>query len=625
LYISYYFIKSVNFMADIIQLLPDSVANQIAAGEVIQRPASVVKELTENAVDAHADSITVNIKDAGKTLIQIMDNGTGMSETDARLAFERHSTSKIQNADDLFAIKTMGFRGEALASVAAIAHIELKTKQAQQEIGTKIQIEGSELVSQEPTSCSTGTSFAIKNLFYNVPARRKFLKSNTAEFGHIINEFQRIALANPQIEFKLYHNDSEVYILPKSNIRQRVITIFGKKTNQNLIPLETTTSIVTIKGFIGKPENAKKKSGEQFFFINKRYMKNPYLNKAILNAYEQILPPETLPSYFLYLEADPSTIDVNIHPTKTEIKFENQQAIWQILHASVKESLGRNNIVPSIDFDQEQSFDIPVMSKNTKINRPTIELDPTFNPFNDTTFADKGQKSAKHSLEKDNLTNWENLYEGFEKEHNQDNDFSFVSNLDTQSSITENTADENVFHFKNKFILTPVKSGLMIIDQKKAHERILFEKFMHSLQTDTAVTQKSLFPKTIELDAKDHQLLLSLKDEMAALGFDIEDFGRNTIVVNGMPYDTGKQEPEQIIDKFLNQYLSGETDIKRQTKESIAKALARASAISASQPLTTKEMREIIDLLFAYEQPNYSPFGKKIVTIIKTEEIEKRF
>jgi len=367
-------------MADIIQLLPDSVANQIAAGEVIQRPASVVKELTENAVDAQANSITVNIKDAGKTLIQIIDNGTGMSETDARLAFERHSTSKIQNANDLFSIQTMGFRGEALASVAAIAHIELKTKQTHQEIGTNIQIEGSEVVSQEPTSCTTGSNFAIKNLFYNVPARRKFLKSNTAEFGHIINEFQRVALANPGIEFKLYHNDSEVYILPKSNIRQRIISIFGKKINQNLIPLETLTSIVKIKGFIGKPENAKKKPGEQFFFINQRYMKNPYLNKAILNAYEQILPPDTIPSYFLYLETDPATIDVNIHPTKTEIKFENQQAIWQFLHASVKESLGKNNIVPSIDFEQEQSFDIPVVSKDTHINTPKIKIDPTFNP-----------------------------------------------------------------------------------------------------------------------------------------------------------------------------------------------------------------------------------------------------
>ncbi|MFP4024060.1 MAG: DNA mismatch repair endonuclease MutL [Thiohalospira sp.] len=612
-------------MADIIQLLPDSVANQIAAGEVIQRPASVVKELVENAVDAQANSISVNIKDAGKTLIQVIDNGIGMTETDARLSFERHSTSKIKNADDLFAIKTMGFRGEALASIAAIAHVELKTKQANQEIGTHIQIEGSKFVSQEPISCTTGTNFAIKNLFYNVPARRKFLKSNTAEFGHIINEFQRVALANPDIEFKLYHNESEVYILPPSNIRQRIVNIFGKKTNQNLIPLQSDTSIVTIKGFIGKPENARKKTGEQFFFINNRYMRNPYLNKAILNAYDQILPPDTIPSYFLYLEADPATIDVNIHPTKTEIKFESQQAIWQILHASVKESLGKNNIVPSIDFDQEQSFDIPVISKDTKINTPKIEIDPTFNPFNQNKFAEKGQKSAKQSLEKDNLANWEKLYQGFEKENQTSDEFSFISNLDNKSPMTEINHGENVFHFKNKYILTPVKSGLMIIDQKKAHERILFEKFMLSLQSNAAVSQKSLFPKTIELDARDHHLLLNIKDEMAALGFDIDDFGGHAIVVNGMPAEACNQEPEQIIDKFLNEYLNGETNSKQLAKESIARALAKASAISSNQPLTHEEMREIIDMLFACEQPNYSPFGKKIVTIIKTEEIEKRF
>lgn len=612
-------------MADIIQLLSDSVANQIAAGEVIQRPASVVKELVENAVDAGADMVTVNIKDAGKTLIQVIDNGIGMSETDARLAFERHSTSKIKNADDLFAITTMGFRGEALASMAAIAHIELKSKQVNQEIGTQIQIEGSKLISQEPTSCAAGSSFAIKNLFYNVPARRKFLKSNTAEFGHIINEFQRIGLSHPDIEFKLYHNDSEVYILPKSNIRQRIVNVIGKKINQNLIPLETKTSIVTIKGFIGKPENARKKTGEQFFFINNRYMRNPYLNKAIMNAYEQILPPDTVPSYFLYLEADPSTIDVNIHPTKTEIKFENQQAIWQILHASVKETLGKNNIVPSIDFDQEQSFDIPVISKDTKINTPKIDVDHTFNPFNDNKFSNKGQKSAKHSLEKDNLTNWKNLYQGFENEKQPDDEFSFISNLESQSGISDKNQGENVFHFKSKYILTPVKSGLMIIEQKKAHERILFEKFMQSLQSNTAVSQKSLFPKTIELDAKDHHFLLSIKDEMAALGFDIEDFGGNAIIVNGMPDDSSNQEPEQIIDKFLNEYLNSEIDTKSKAKEMIAKSLAKASAISSNQPLNNEEMRQIIDLLFACQQPNYSPFGKKIVTIIKTEEIEKRF
>ena len=612
-------------MSDIIQLLPDSVANQIAAGEVIQRPASVVKELTENAVDAKADSITINIKDAGRTLIQVIDNGIGMSDTDARLSFERHSTSKIKNADDLFAISTMGFRGEALASIAAISHVELKSRQNESELGTQIQIEGSKVLSQEPTSCAKGTNFSIKNLFYNVPARRKFLKSNTTEFGHILAEFQRIALANPELEFKLYHNDSEIFILPKGNVRQRVVSIFGKRINQNLITIESNTSIIKIRGFIGKPECARKKSGEQFFFINRRYMRSAYFNKAIIKAYEQILQPETVPAYFLYLEAEPSTIDVNIHPTKTEIKFEDQQAIWQILHSAVKQALGKNNIVPSIDFDKEQGFDIPVLSKDTEIKKPRIDIDPTFNPFEKNKSFQKNPKSSAISLEKENLDNWDKLYDGFEKEPQQQNDFSFVSNENNQQSIIDPDISDKYFHFKNKYILTHVKSGLMIIDQKRAHERILFEKFLQSLSEQSIVSQKSLYPKTIELDAKDHALLMEIKSDLQNLGFDIDDFGGNSIVVNGMPVDSSNQEPEQIIDKFLNEYISGEVDAKIQAKEKIAKSLAKASAISSNQKLTFEEMREMVDLLFACQNPNYSPFGKLIVSIIKTDELDKRF
>jgi len=612
-------------MSDIIQLLPDSVANQIAAGEVIQRPASVVKELAENAIDARAESITINIKDAGKTLIQIIDNGMGMSDTDSRLAFERHSTSKIKSADDLFAIRTMGFRGEALASIAAIAHVNLKTRQEEQEIGTEINIEGSKVISQEPASCVKGTNFAVKNLFFNVPARRKFLKSNTTEFGHIISEFQHVALANPTVEFKLYHNNSEVYLLPKANLRQRIVGIFGKRINQNLITIESNTSIITIKGFIGKPEYARKKSGEQYFFINNRYMRSAYFNKAILKAYEDILPPETVPSYFLYFYADPSSIDVNIHPTKTEIKFEDQQAIWQILHSAIKQALGKNNIVPSIDFDQEQGFDIPVLSKDTEIKKPQIDIDPTFNPFEQKRPHIKNPKSAAISLEKENLAHWDKLYEGFEKEPAQQDEFSFISHENVQHSITDPDISEKYFHFKNKYILTPVKSGLMIIDQKKAHERILFERFFQSLSSESVVSQRSLYPKTIELDAKDHALLLNLKENLKSLGFDIDDFGGNAIVVNGMPAESSNQEPEQIIDKFLNEYLSGDVDTKSKTREKIAKSLAKASAISSNQKLGTDEMREMVDLLFACQNPNYSPFGKLIVSIIKTEELDKRF
>ncbi len=613
-------------MSDIIQLLPDSVANQIAAGEVIQRPASVVKELAENAIDAKADSITINIKDAGKTLIQVIDNGMGMSDTDARLSFERHATSKIKSADDLFAISSMGFRGEALASIAAIAHVELKTRQETSEVGTHIIIEGSDVQSQEPTSCAKGTNFAVKNLFFNVPARRKFLKSNTTEFGHIISEFQRIALANPEVEFKLYHNDSEVYLLSKGNIRQRIVAIFGKRINQNLITIETNTSIVTVNGFIGKPEYARKKSGEQFFFINKRYMRSAYFNKAIMNAYEQILQPETVPSYFLYFDADPSSIDVNIHPTKTEIKFEDQQAIWQILHSAVKQSLGRNNIVPSIDFDQEQGFEIPFLSKDTEVKRPEIKIDPTFNPFEQKEqFANKSNKSSAISLEKENLANWDKLYDGFEKENQQQNDFSFVTPESSQQSFSETNLSEKYFHFKNKYILTPVKSGLMIIDQKRAHERILFEKFLNSLNSESIPSQKTLYPKTIELDAKDHALIMEMNPDLKLLGFDIEDFGGNSIIVNGMPADSSNQEPEQILDKFLNEILSGEVNAKQEVKERIAKALAKASAISSNHILSVEEMRDMVDMLFACQNPNYSPFGKLIVSIIKIDELEKRF
>ncbi|MBU8892038.1 MAG: DNA mismatch repair endonuclease MutL [Bacteroidales bacterium] len=612
-------------MSDIIQLLPDSVANQIAAGEVIQRPASVVKELTENAVDAKADSITINIKDAGRTLVQVIDNGTGMSDTDARLSFERHSTSKIRTADDLFAISTMGFRGEALASIAAIAHVELKTKQDNNETGTHIIIEGSKVVSQETTSCTKGTNFAVKNLFFNVPARRKFLKSNTTEFGHILSEFQRIVLAYPEIEFKLYHNDSEIYLLPKANIRQRIVAVFGKRINQNLITIESNTSIISVSGFIGKPEYARKKSGEQFFFINDRFMRSAYFNKAIINAYDQILQPETVPSYFLYFDANPSTIDVNIHPTKTEIKFEDQQAIWQILHSAVKQALGKNNIVPSIDFNQEQGFDIPVLSKDTDIRNPQIEIDPTFNPFEHKKPTNQNPKSSAISLEKENLVNWDKLYDGFEKENQQSNDFSFISIGNSQQTITDQSISDKYFHFKNKYILIPIKSGLMIIDQKRAHERILFEKFLQTLSSESAVTQKSLYPKTIELDTKDHALLMEINHDLKTLGFDIDDFGGNSIIINGMPVDSGNQEPEQIIDKFLNEYLTKEVDAKIQAKEKIAKSLAKATAISSNQHLNNEEMWEMVDLLFACQNPNYSPFGKLIVSIITTDELEKRF
>ncbi len=606
-------------MTDIIQVLPDAVANQIAAGEVIQRPASVVKELVENAADAGANSITINIKDAGKTLIQVIDNGQGMSETDARLAFERHSTSKIKNADDLFAIKTLGFRGEALASIAAIASVELKTKRDGDDLGVQILIEGSECKQQEPVNCPTGSNFSIKNLFYNVPARRKFLKSNTTEFNHILTELQRIALVQPDISFRLVHNNTDILNLPKSTIRQRIIGLFGKKINENLIDIQSETSIINIHGYIGKPENAKKKYGEQFFFINHRYMKNPYLHRAVMDAYEKILPPDTIPSYFIYMEANPDTIDVNIHPTKTEIKFENQQAIWQILHAAVKQSLGKNNIVPSIDFDQEVDVQIPVAPKDKAIKQPKIEINPNYNPFD--TQAAKSKRIP--NLDKQNLQNWEKLYEDFEQSPPEDD---VKKELEKQEEVKGLESYTPVFsQFKNKYILTAVKSGLMIIHQRRAHERILFEKFMTSLKMQEGISQKSLFPTTIELSAKDHQLILQIKDDLKLLGFDLDEFSGNTVVINGLPADTENLNPEELLDNLLLHYQNSEIDLKTKTRERLAAALSKASSIPANKELSNIEMQTIFDLLFACTIPNYTPDGKKIINIIKTEEIDKLF
>jgi DNA mismatch repair protein MutL len=504
-------------VTDIIQLLPDSVANQIAAGEVIQRPASVVKELVENAIDAEAKNIKINIKDAGRTLIQIIDNGKGMSGTDARMAFERHATSKIREANDLFAIKTMGFRGEALASIAAVADVELRTKSDGNELGTFIHIAASEIKTQEVESCAVGSNFSVKNLFFNVPARRKFLKSKSTEFKHIINEVQRIALANPEIAFSLYHNNSPIYELQSENIRKRIVNIFGKNTNQSLVPIKTDTSIINITGYIGQPQFARKTYGEQFFFVNGRYMKHPYFHKAILQAYDKILPPNSLPSYFLYFEIDSSTIDINIHPTKTEIKFEDERSTWRIINACIRESLGKFNIVPSIEFDQAGSIDIPLgPSAEARVTKPDLEIDQSYNPFNPEKKAPvqySSSPNAKH--EDDNLKNWDKLYEGFEKENSRESDFTiseeFNENTPTQQTFgkqEESVADSrNFLQVKNKYILTPVKSGLMVIDQRRAHERVLYESFMKIIDNNLGISQRQLFPAKMELSAEDSEVL----------------------------------------------------------------------------------------------------------------------
>jgi DNA mismatch repair protein MutL len=613
-------------VADIIQLLPDSVANQIAAGEVIQRPASVVKELVENAIDAGATLVKVNIKDAGRTLIQITDNGCGMSDTDARMAFERHATSKIRTADDIFAIRTMGFRGEALASVAAIADVELRTKEHDRDLGTFIHISGSNLITQEPVSCDSGTNFQIKNLFFNVPARRKFLKSNPAELKHIITEIQRIALANPDISISLFHNGSAIYEFSSTNKRVRIVSMFGKNINQNLIPIDTDTSLVKLTGFIGQPKHARKTFGEQFFFVNKRFMKHPFFHKAVMQAYEKILPPDTIPSYFIYFEINPADIDVNIHPTKTEIKFENESAIWQILQASVREALGKFNIVPSIDFDQAGSVDIPMPLHNfTAVHTPEIKTNPGYNPFEtgapSRSNSGSGGGYSPAPAQRPNPTNWQSLYKGLEPDRSEQPEQS--SDEPVQFRIEEQQTSRNSVQFKNKYILTPVKSGLMVIDQKRAHERILYERLMQVLENHEVASQQQLFPETFELNASDATLLMSILPDLRALGFDIRDFGKNSFIINGTPGVLNTSSPIEIIESLLEEFKNSPVNLQEKAREAVAISLAQASAIPYGQALRPAEINELIDNLFACTTPNFSPKGKKILSIMPLDDFEK--
>ncbi|MDO8929918.1 MAG: DNA mismatch repair endonuclease MutL [Bacteroidota bacterium] len=615
-------------MPDIIQLLPDSVANQIAAGEVIQRPASVVKELVENAIDAGATQIKVNIKDAGRTLIQITDNGCGMSDTDARMAFERHATSKIKSASDIFAIRTMGFRGEALASVAAIAEVELRTKEHDQDLGTFIHISGSNIIAQEPVSCDSGTNFQIKNLFFNVPARRKFLKSNPAELKHIINEIQRIALANSEISISLYHNGSVIYELNGSNKRVRIVSIFGKNINQNLIPIETETSLVKISGFIGQPKHARKMFGEQFFFVNHRYIKHPYFHRAIMQAYEKILPPDAIPSYFIYFDMNPADIDVNIHPTKTEIKFENEQAVWQILQASVREALGKFNIVPSIDFDQAGSVDIPMPLRDySDVQTPEIKVNPAYNPFEQTAstknYSGTDRSFAPTPTQRTNLSSWQSLYKGLEPPEYSGSQPETPADEPVQFRIEEQQTAKSSVQFKNKYILTPVKSGLMVIDQKRAHERILYERLMQVIENHEVASQQQLFPETFELNASDATLLTSILPELRALGFDVRDFGKNSFIINGTPGVLHTSSPVEIIESLLEEFKNSPVNLQEKARETVAISLAQASSIQYGQALKPAEISELIDNLFACKTPNFSPKGKKILSIMPLEDFEK--
>ncbi len=621
-------------MPDIIQLLPDSVANQIAAGEVIQRPASVVKELVENSIDAGATVVTIHIKDSGRTLIQVIDNGKGMSPIDARMSFERHATSKIREANDLFAIRTMGFRGEALASIAGVADVEVRTRQHGEELGTYIHIMGSTIQKQEPDSCAEGTSFSVKNIFFNVPARRKFLKSNSSELKYIITEVQRIALANPELAISLYHNNSVIYNLPSENTRKRIVSLFGKNMNQNLIPVDTTTSLIQITGFIGQPKTAKRTLGEQFFFVNGRFMKHPFFHRAVQQAYDRILPPDTFPSYFLYFEVDPSTIDINIHPTKTEIKFEDERSSWHIIQASLREAIGKFNLMPSIDFDQSGAIDIPISHGGTsRFLEPEIRVNPNFNPFEQSQSFDRGYKSAPTYREEQNNENWQALYRGFERDDGSD---SSAENLGNPLSFEKMEAEQQTFtneeltvehhnflQLKNKYIITPVKSGLMVIDQRRAHERILYEDFLRSIDNHLAVSQRQLFPARIELNAVDKEILVVLDQDLKTLGFELRHDEAEVVYVDGVPALLSHLNAETLVQKLVEDFKNKPLDVKDELKDYLALLLCQSSAINYGVALKNEEILELFNQLFACQTPNYSPSGKSIVSIIPFYDFEK--
>ena len=603
-------------MADIIKLLSDSVANQIAAGEVIQRPASVVKELDENAMDAGSSEIKIAIIDAGRTLIKVSDNGKGMSPQDARTAFERHATSKMSSADDLFAIRSMGFRGEALASIAAVASVELRTKTEGQDLGTCINISGSKVESQEVVNCPKGANFIVKNLFYNVPARRKFLKSDPVENRHITTEIHRIVLANPEIAFQFMLDNKIVLTLNPENHKQRIVNVFGKSIKQHLVSLNTETSIVKISGFVAKPERTRKTTNEQFFFVNKRFMIHPYFRKAISIAYEKLIPEGEFPSFFVYLEIDPSTIDINIHPTKTEIKFEEEQSIFQILKASVKEALGKFNIVPGLDFEENITRDVHLTS-NTSFKPPTININPDYNPFKSHTQHKGGQSNYVPR-------NWSSLYEQSQNKNREDFVLPQQENIEeTQNLLSRDETQSTSFNkslffqLKNKYIITSVKSGMVVIDQKRAHERILYENFLKLLETRKGVSQRTLFPVIIEPSPTERAVILEIITDLNNIGFEIVLVGKEKFELRAVPGDLTDIDPKKLIDEIVYAIAELQGSAKVVLNEKIALALAKTSSIRVAKPLTELEMQEIFQKLMLCSDHNYTPEGKKILEVIK--------
>ena len=609
-------------MSDIIQLLPDSVANQIAAGEVIQRPASVIKELVENSVDAGAKNIDVAVVDAGRTSIQVIDDGKGMSETDARLAFERHATSKIRQAEDLFNLHTNGFRGEALASIAAVAQVVLKSRQEGEEVGTQLSISGSRFEGQEACSSSVGSVFSVNNLFYNVPARRKFLKSNSTELNNILTAFERIVLVNPQIAFTLHSNNTELFNLKAGNLRQRIIDVFGKRINQDLLPVNVETTMCKISGFVGKPESARKKGAHQFFFVNGRYMKHPYFNKAVMTAYDRLVPQGEQVPYFLYFDVNPNDIDLNIHPTKTEIKFENEQAIWQILMAAVKESIGMFNDVPSIDFDTEDKPDIPVYNPDvvSSASAPKISLNPHYNPFKSSP------SSGKPTAVKPVDEQWEQLYEGLNNQDSVEREADiFESESETEINTSQSILAEKSpahYQYKGKYVMTAVKSGLMIIDQHRAHVRVLYERYLEQIQQQTSHSQKVLFPEVLQFPVSDEVILEKLLPEMSKMGFELDNLGGGSYAVNAIPTGLDGVNPLHLVQDMV--FSAKEKGVKAldEVHQSLALTLARNAAIPQGQVLSNEEMETLVNDLFACSNVNYTPDGKNVLCILKQQEIE---
>jgi DNA mismatch repair protein MutL len=602
-------------MSDIIQLLPDHVANQIAAGEVVQRPASVVKELLENAIDAGATNITLLIKNAGKTLIQVIDDGKGMSNTDARMSFERHATSKIQKAEDLFNLNTKGFRGEALASIAAIAHVELKTKLTDEELGTCIKIEGSKIISQDFVSTGKGTSLAVKNLFYNIPARRNFLKSDTVETRHIIDEFQRVALAHADISFLLHHNNNEVYHLKRGNLRQRIVAVFGTKMNEKLVPIDEKTDIVAIEGFVAKPEFSKRKRGEQFFFVNNRFIKSSYLNHAVVSAFDGLLEQGAHPSYFLYLTVPASSIDINIHPTKTEIKFDNEKALYAMLRATVKHSLGQYNVAPILDFNRDAGLDTPYHFKsNSKIAAvPKISVDPDFNPFKE-----EQQKEISHPFRRQKETqSWESLYTSFDTTDRQQSESLFEHQQDEKTQKT--------FQVQRKYVMSLIKSGVVLINQSLAHQRILYEQFLESITIKEANSQQLLFPVKITFSSAEIEMIYTIKTELENAGFSFDEFTKDSVTIKGIPVSVTESEITIILEELLNDINLEVPDASFSHFDVMAKSFAKTLSIKTGTLLSEREQESLVNNLFSCKEPTVSPFGKATFKTLTLNQIDNLF